>query len=242
MIRVVIFDFDDTLIDNRVSDYQGFLIPCIRLGLSLPTVREIYRFRKKGLLAKDIAKHILNHSKKYFLLDRFLSIRRNFINSMNSNRYFRLKKRTKLLLKFLKRKEIKCFICSVRKNRKLVHEFLKNEKILKYFDGIHLMVDLSFNIENNTPSKKALIKSRLIQKVMKDYSFKPVEVIFVGNSEEDIKSASKTRVKFIFYKNSYLPNLPKLDLQNIIKVSNMDRLRKKIDKMIMSDAKIIKES
>jgi len=232
MIRVVIFDFDDTLIDNRVSDYQGFLIPCIRLGLSLPTVREIYRFRKKGLLAKDIAKHILNHSEKYFLLDRFLSIRRNFINGMNSNRYFRLKKRTKLLLKFLKRKEIKCFICSVRKNRKLVHEFLKNEKILKCFEEINLGDDLSFDIENNTPSKRSLIKSSLIRKVMKDYSLKPDEVVYVGNAEEDIKSGLNTCVKFVFYKNSYMPNLPELNLKNITKVTNMNDLREKIDNFL----------
>lgn len=232
MIRVVIFDFDDTLIDNRVSDYQGFLIPCIRLGLPLPTVREIYCFRKKGLLAKDIAKHILNYSEKYFLLDRFLSIRRNFINGTNSNRYFRLKKQTKLLLKFLKRKEIKCFICSVRKNRKLVHGFLKNEKILKYFKEINLAGDLSFDIKNNTPLKRALIKSSLIRKIMKDYSLKPDEVVYVGNAKEDIKSGLNTRVKFVFYKNSYMPNLPELNLQNIIKVTNMNGLREKIDNFL----------
>ena len=104
------------------------------------------------------------------------------------------------------------------------------------------MGDLSFDIENNSLSKRVLIKGSLIRKVMKDYSLKPEEVVFIGNAEEDIKSASNTRVKFIFYKNSYLPNLPKLDLQNIIKVSDMDSLRKKIEKMIMSDAKIIKES
>jgi len=232
MIRIVIFDFDDTLIDNRIADYQGFLIPCLKLGLNSPTLKEIYCFRKKGLLAKDIAKHILNHSEKYFLLDRFLSIRRNFINGTNSNRYFRLKKRTKLLLKFLKHKEIKCFICSARKNRKLVHGFLKNEKILKYFEEINLVDDLSFDIENNTTSKRALIKSSLIRKVMKDYSLKPDEMVYVGNAKEDIKSGLNTRVKFVFYKNSYMPNLPELSLQNIIMVTNMNGLREKINNFL----------
>jgi len=36
MTHLVIFDFDDTLTDNRFLDYQAFSIPCKKLGLPIP--------------------------------------------------------------------------------------------------------------------------------------------------------------------------------------------------------------
>ena len=54
MTHLVIFDFDDTLTDNRFLDYQAFSIPCKKLGLPIPKSQKITNLRKKGFLAKDI--------------------------------------------------------------------------------------------------------------------------------------------------------------------------------------------
>jgi len=95
--------------------------------------------------------------------------------------------------------------------------------------------------ENNAVSKRVLIKSSLIQKILKEYSLNPEEVIFIGNADEDIKSGSKTGVNFIFFKNAYLPHLPKLNLRNVNMANNMDDLKKEIEKVIIKDDKMINE-
>ena len=85
MIQLVIFDFDDTIIDNRFSDYQGFIIPCQKLKLFNPPLKEIYHLRKEGVLAKDIVLRLSKKHEKKFSIEKFLAIRRIFINGTNSN-------------------------------------------------------------------------------------------------------------------------------------------------------------
>ena len=58
MIKLIIFDFDDTLIDNDKLDYQSFVSSFKEFGLSKPTLNDIIKYRKKVYLQKISLKNI----------------------------------------------------------------------------------------------------------------------------------------------------------------------------------------
>ena len=64
MIRLIIFDFDDTITDNFMLDLKSFYFTCKQFNINLPTKNKILKFRRKGLLANDISKHLVGNSKK----------------------------------------------------------------------------------------------------------------------------------------------------------------------------------
>lgn len=230
MIKVVIFDFDDTLIDNRELDYQGFKIPSVKLGLKIPSKQKIFRLRNKGFLAKKIVTYLCSKQQRQKLATDFLSIRKNFIHCEKSIPFLKLKTGTKQVLQSLKKKDIKCFVGSVRTNKNTIRKFLKEKAMINYFEGIYLTNDVKPNISNTSSSNRILIKSAIIKYIAKKFALNLDQIIFIGNNKEDFKSAS-IGVKFIFYKNSYLPDLK---YNNIIKVKTMKDLKKKLEKLINS--------
>jgi phosphoglycolate phosphatase-like HAD superfamily hydrolase len=225
MIKSVIFDFDDTLIDNKELDYQGFVIPCLKLGLPLPTSKQIFHLRKNNFLAKDITINLRNRSKKQFSIKNFLSLRSTFLQSKESIPFLYLKIGTKSLLSFLKDNKIKCFLCSVRQNKQTILDFLRKNKIHNYFSNVYVMKDIGVEIENFNMSNRKLIKNSLIYKIIKNTQCVPNEIVFVGNSKEDLNSALDMHVNFIYYKNSYLKEI---NINDIIKVQTMTDLRRQI--------------
>ena len=46
MIKIVIIDFDDTLVDNIKADFMSFVFPCKKIGLKELKLEEIIEFRK----------------------------------------------------------------------------------------------------------------------------------------------------------------------------------------------------
>ena len=169
-------------------------------------------------------------NEKRISIQKFLKIRREFINGIKVIEYFRLKQNMRSLLRFLKREQIRCVICSVRNNRKIIKKFCEQEKILDYFEKIYLQDNLDMNITINNLQKRIFIKTRLIKKIKKEQKIKDNEILFVGNAIEDIESATKTKINFIFFKNKYIPKSPKINLKNIQTISNMKNIETKIKK------------
>ena len=234
MIRLIIFDFDDTLTDNRFLDYQAFLIPCKKLGLSRPNLNKVSTLRKKGYLAKYIMMMQLKKEKKEQLIQQFLDIRSKFLNSEKSLNHLKLKKNTKSLLYFLKRKKIPCVLCTARKNKKHVLNFLIKNKIISYFSNVYFMEDLKFSMDNLAASNRVLIKNILVRKIIKNEKLNPKEMIFVGNSIDDLVTSQNMKIPFIYFQNSYLE---KNISEKIIKVKNMKSLQKELNRYIKKDVK-----
>jgi len=224
MIRLVIFDFDDTLTDNSFLDYQAFLQPGKQLGIPTPPLKKIRVLRKKGFLAKEIMKKFLKENNKKLIND-FLIKRSKFLNKSESFRYLKLKKNTKSLLNFLKKNKIKCILCTTKKNKKMVLNFLVKNNISSYFSKTYFMKDLKFMIDNLDESNRVLIKNILVRKILKNEKIKPNEILFVGNSVDDLKTAKNMKTHFIYFQNTYLEELSN---KKITKVPSMLSLQKKI--------------
>jgi phosphoglycolate phosphatase-like HAD superfamily hydrolase len=225
MIKSVIFDFDDTLIDNRDLDYQGFVIPCSQLHMAIPQKKEITHLRKNGFLAKDIVKHIKKQTKTRFSVEDFLLLRASFLQSSKSISLLSLRNKTINVFSYLRRRNVKCFLCTVRKDKKVILNFLKQHNLEKIFQEVYTTKDTGCDLDNTNSQNRILIKNSLIYKIIKKYNLILNEIVFVGNSEDDYKSAMQTNVNFILFINSYTkqPNI-----ENVIHVNNMSSLQKKL--------------
>ncbi len=226
MIKAVIFDFDDTVIDNRELDYQGFVIPSKQLKVPILPKKEIVTLRRNRLLAKDIITYIQKQTKAQFSVKEFLLLRAKFLQSANSIRFIYLRKKTEDLLNHLQNKNIKPFLCTVRKDKKVILDFLKLHNLEDVFEKIYTMKDIGCELENTNSQNRILIKNSLINKIIKNNDFSPNEIVFVGNSEDDFEAGKQMNVNFILFTNSYIKEP---FIKNTIKISNMKTLQKKID-------------
>ena len=223
MIRLIIFDFDDTITDNFMLDFKSFYLTCKKFGIKLPAKNKILKFRRKGLLANDISKHLVGNSKKIDL-DSFITYRKRFLED-NSVKYLKLKSNIKKLFGFIKTKEMKIVICSANKHKSIIEDFLKINKIFHNFSKILTMDDLGFTIDNSSFSNRVLIKKSLLHNLLKKFSISTSEIVFVGNSLEDLQSANYFEIPFIRFQNNYLPLQKK---KNICTVNSMIELRQTI--------------
>ena len=203
MIRLIIFDFDDTITDNFLLDLKSFYFTCKQFDVKLPTKNKILKFRREGLLASDISKHLVGNSNKIDL-DSFIIHRKKFLEN-NSVKYLRLKKNIKKLFSFIKTKEIKIVICSANKHKFIIEDFLKINKIFHKFSKILTMAELGFTIDNSSFSNRVLIKKSLLHNVLKKFNVSTNEIVFVGNSLEDLQSANYFGIPFIYFQTNYLP-------------------------------------
>ncbi len=231
MIKLIVFDFDDTIINNDKVDYQAFKIPFKQLGISIPSSNEIKSLRRKGLLAKEIASNYLMKTNETALIEEFLLLRKKFLQNKKSISFFYLKKDIKPLFNQLNRKKINCVLCSSRDNKKFIMIFLKKNKIVKYFSHIYLIEDLGMKIENSISNNRTLIKKLLLNKIIKDLKIRSNEILFIGNSQEDITAAKKLKINFVYYQNSYLE---KLQDKKIDKVNSVSGLKRKINSYIIN--------
>jgi len=210
MEKYVIFDFDDTLVNNELLDFEGFKRPCNYFGIKPPSKNEISLQRKEGLLAEEIIKNINKKTKKVFSITNFLNYRKNFLSSSESISYLRLKNNIQNLLSFLQKNGVICYLCSVRSNKKLIINFLINNNIRYYFSGIFIPQDFKINIDNRNISNRILIKTSLIKQILKKISSN--QIVFIGDSKEDFIAANKFLIKFILlpkhsFKNEFSDNV-----------------------------------
>ncbi len=215
MKNLVIFDFDDTIVDNDVLDYMGFKIPCQKLGVNFPSKLKLKTCRKNGMTARDIFKIFSNDER---LLLKFLKLRKIFLKKESSN-YLKIKPNSISLFQKLKKTNHELILCTVNNNPKMIKIFLKENNIAQYFKNFFTIDDLGIFLENNNYSNRILIKTSLLHLIKKNYS--NYNIIFIGNSIEDYHAAKKSKIKFIFFLTSYLPE-PKIN--NLIIVTKMKQI------------------
>ena len=216
MKNLIIFDFDDTIVDNSKLDYMGFKIPCKKLGTSFPSKSELKKFRKKGHTAKKIFSLFSKDDDK---ISKFLKLRKSFLHK-ESLTYLTLKSNSRYVFKKLVDLDYELVICTVNSNPKMIKAFLKANKIDHFFKKIFTYKTLGITLENNSYSNRILLKTSLLHLIIKKTNSSK-NLSFVGNSIEDYFAAKKSKIHFFYFLNSYLPN-PKI--KNLIKFTEMKQL------------------
>lgn len=220
MYKLLIFDFDDTIVDNSTLDYMGFKIPCETLSIPYLSKSELSTYRKKGLLAKEIIQiySIMNAQ----TLKEFLRLRKKFLLKESCN-YLKIKSYSKLLFERLNKSNIELVICSANSNGKMINDFLIKNELKSYFKHIFTMDDFKIKLDNSDYSNRILIKTSLIRLAIKQNKISKKNILYIGNSLEDHIAAKELKIKFIYFINHYLPN-PKIS--GLKKISNMKKLLK----------------
>ena len=231
MIKLIVFDLDDTITDNRYLDFESFNSTCIFLNVVNPlTLKKLLILRKNKKTAKNIVKLIKNSTSVDFSEDEFLEYRKKFLTSNKANTFLILKSGTLETLKMIHTKKIPICLCTVRKNKQIVVNFLKQQKIKKYFDTIFSTTDIDKKIDNTISENRILLKSSFLKKFLQKYQLESNEILYVGNSNEDFISASEHNIVFLKYDNAYLP---KEQNNYSYFANNMERVNKIISKLII---------
>ena len=216
MESLVIFDFDDTIVNNFELDYMGFKIPCQKLGINFPTKSKLQMYRRKGMLAKEIVQMFTNDQKK---INEFLKQRKKFLKIESSN-HLKVKPFSTLVFrKLIKNNEL--IISTANNNPKMIKLFLKENNLDQFFKNFFTINDIGIKLKNDNFSNRILIKTSLLRLIIKNHKNSIKYFTFVGNSLEDYYAAKNLKIKFIYFINSYLPN-PKIN--NLKKVTSMKQI------------------
>jgi len=197
MIKIIILDFDDTLIDNKIFDFQSFKQTSIKLGYYIPQLIEISDLRKKNFLAKEIIKWLIKKSKKNDAT-KYWEERNKFLESTKSLKYISLRPYSKFFLKKLKKHNIKVIIATLRKNKKILELFFEKAGVMPYIDSIFNLKDKT--IETRKLSNAIKSKKDLFNQILKSYNFKSDEILSIGDYKADYKVAKSFKINHIILK------------------------------------------
>jgi len=204
MIKLIILDFDDTLTDNQILDYQSFKIISMKLQSYIPSKNDIKNLRKKNYDAIEIIDWIEKKSKINFDKEKFFIQRDQFLESKHSVDYLKLQPFSKNAIKKLKSKDLTLVISSLREKKSIIKYFLETKGIFQFIDKIVTVNDKRLDTRNETLGTK--MKKQLFKKILKDFGKKQFETISIGDSISDYKAAKVCGIKHITFqpKNPYI--------------------------------------
>ncbi|HLC19756.1 MAG TPA: HAD hydrolase-like protein [Candidatus Nanoarchaeia archaeon] len=189
-MKMYIFDFDDTLIDNFEMDYESFRAVVEENGFKMIPKQTFREMRIKGLLADKIMKTIaptqadvLFRKRKAMVMDscflEFAKVRPHVHHTFE---------------KIKSDGHIVC-IATRRKNRSKIQKFLETEKIAQYVTMMLCGDDVK-----GTPES---IKQKMYQLLMKKYEIDAEYTIVIGNTESDLLPAQQLGIKTIAVDGTY---------------------------------------
>ncbi len=188
MIKVVVFDFDGTLVDSDAPIVKGFQQAFIENNLPKPSKRRIFKY--VGLRAEDWADALLYDlqvtgdpvkigKRTLYLVEEFFSKTGKPMSSCIAT------------LKKLKKQNTALAIISNDSSRNL-HHVLTQLNLLQFFGEV-IGVD-----QMPAPKPHPLALKKLLKKI----NVKPSECIYVGDTEIDQAFAQQSGVKFALLKNT----------------------------------------
>jgi|SRR3989344_4358891 len=223
MYKYIVFDFDDTITNNNILDYMSFKITCDKLGILHPSINKIVKLRRKGFLAKNIIKKIVEYQKNEKSIRKFLEYRKDFLLK-NSLQYLKLRPHCKAVLSNLHKSKYNLILCSANINGSMIKTFLKKNNLLELFTGVFFIKDLGFVLDNSIKSNRILIKSSLLHHIITKFQLPLNEILYIGNSIEDYKAAKIMKINFIFLKTPYLPEIKIMGIKSISSLNDLQKI------------------
>lgn len=173
MKKLVVFDFDGTIVDSLEESYRitEKLFNIFNINIEWKNIREYKRVKDKQLV------HIVKkHNIKRLKLLLFLTIAYNFFMKEYEPKII---KGIDRIIKKLKKKNVYVAINSSNFKR-VIKKVLKKYNLLQYFDAIE-----SFQLESKIDKMKKLIKK---------FKVKEEDVIFITDTINDIKEMENTNI------------------------------------------------
>ncbi len=228
MIKLIIFDFDGTLIDSKKANLAV-------ARFTLKHFNQMYKGKDMSLWHKLATKESIKSFFPIFKRKRAFKFiqnhRKDFFHLM------RLNKNVMYILKYLKKKKYKMAIATNR--AKTTYDLVEQFKLGKYFDfiatagmirkhkpwphQINYVIRKMNKIMRKGRGKKKRVgknkKKEIKVKIRKD------EVLYIGDSFTDSIAAHRAKVKCVIYKNNRL----KADY-HIMNFKKLKKILKELDK------------
>ena len=189
-MKMYIFDFDDTLIDNFEMDYESFRAVVEENGFKMIPKQTFREMRIKGLLADKIMKTIAPTQAD-------MLFRKRKIRVMDSCflEFAKVRPHVHQIFEKIKSAGHAACIATRRMNRSKIQKFLETEKIAQYVTTMLCGDDIK-----GTPKS---IKQKMYQLLMKKYKRDAEDTIVIGNTESDLLPAQQLGIKTIAVDGTY---------------------------------------
>ena len=187
-IKLIIFDFDGTLIDSRKANLAVGKLALRHFNVKLKNknMKDFYT-----LSSKDIVKHMFPLHKRTRAFRFIKKHRKDFFHLM------RLNKNVMYMLRYLKKNKYKIAMATNR--GKSTYKLLKLFKLNKYFD----FIATAGMIRKHKPWPHQI--NYVIRKMRKKgFKFRKDEILYVGDSYTDSIAAKRAGVKCVIYRNNRL--------------------------------------
>ena len=176
MIKVIMFDYDDTLVKSSEALYLADSKTAIILGLNKPTREKYFALWGKPHIEMIKALHPSANPDKY--LEQYKQI--------YNPAHLELFPEVKPLFKKISKKNIKIAVLS-SKQRDFLEEHLRYVGIRDFIEYVHS--DESSRYKKPNP--------RVFEDILKYFKAEPSSVLYIGDQTADFNAASKAGLQFI---------------------------------------------
>lgn len=199
-MKLVIFDFDDTIIDNSLLDIDSFEYVSNLYKLPKNSQKQIIRWRKNGMLADNIFKRILKNRKQPSL-EKCVKTRLEYLARGEGLDLIRPKEGAVKTFHEIKKQGNVIVIVTTRNQKRIVKNILKKIRLDKYVDEIFCETDHS-QLQNQSMNYVKL-KENLYKLALEKTNHKTEKSIVIGNLKSDIIAAKKLKITPFAIKGSY---------------------------------------
>ena len=179
MIKAIIFDFDQVILNSYPDHLAAFITTARKFGIKL-NPKEVYK--KFGKSAKDILQE-LAPSLSDKEIEKFSEEKEKIYRLMAKKNGFKLMPGAKQILRSLVRKKIKCAISSSASGKNILLA-ANHTGIKKYFSATVAAED----VKHHKPHPEPLLKAAKLLRV------KPGECIYVGDSVYEMIAAKRAKM------------------------------------------------
>lgn len=174
-----VFDFDDTLITNRVVDLKAFNNVLVKHNLPLLTAQQLLTLRRKGLVAEGIFKILTKGA-----VDGFVAERRKLLNDVPIWKHAQLNTGVASTLKKIKAAQHPVVILT-KKQARFTEQILEILGIRTLIDAVH------------TSSEKQTVLDEIIRQ------HAPAKTIFVSDDVAEMQLMQSLPVTLFCFKSAY---------------------------------------
>lgn len=203
-MRLIIFDFDDTIIDNTLLDLDSFRYLTKNYRLDFIDDQKILRWRRKGMLAKNIIKKMTQKNKNYEL-ELLIKARLDYLKKGGLGlKLVRPKPCVNAVLRKLKEDGYHIVIATSRTNFPIIKKILKKIQVDEFIDSVYYFQHFVRN-KSKYPENYNQLKKNLYELAISDYEMKSKidRTIVVGNLKSDIIPAIELKIENFAIKGSY---------------------------------------
>jgi len=202
-MKLLILDLDDTILDNKDLDLDSFKYIIKTFNLKKIDDLQIIKWRKKGMLAKNILKRMINN-KKNIDLESCIKNRLKYLKHGEKNLKL-VKSRNAIIntLKEIKKRDYFVVITTSRENKNLVKKIIQYIGISSYIENIYCNENFK-QIYNMTLKDRIDLKEKLYNLALQDFNkISNKNTIAVGNLKADIIASKRLKITPIGIKGSY---------------------------------------